>query len=243
VSALTSSSTEPIHQSNAGDATSAFRTWPTATTESPAEISTTEKPRGKRRWLRWSIGVVAIGLFLIPFLVFAAVFRQARVNEARPAGAIVVLGAAQFNGIPSQVFRARLDTAFDLYQQGLAPTIVVTGGRILGDQYTEAETGKIYLVDRGVPADAILMENVSHNTAASFEGVRRLLQPRGVESLLLVSDGFHLYRSKMLAQDAGFEALGYAAEDSPIRHGSGTELRYMVRETLAVLAWKLHITR
>jgi uncharacterized SAM-binding protein YcdF (DUF218 family) len=101
----------------------------------------------------------------------------------------------------------------------------------------------MYLVDRGVPADAILMENVSHNTAASFDGVQSILRPRGVESLLLVSDGFHLYRSKMLAENAGFEAYGYASEDSPIRDGSGTEIRYMVRETLAVLAWKLHLQR
>lgn len=184
-----------------------------------------------------------IGVFLAPFLVFAAVYRQARSNEARPVDAIVVLGAAQFNGVPSQVFQARLDTAFDLYQQGYAPTIVVTGGRMMGDQFTEAEAGKNYLVDRGVPAGAILMENVSHNTAASFEGVGRILRPRGVESLLLVSDGFHLYRSKMLAEDAGFTASGYAAENSPIRKGSGTELRYMVRETFGVLAWKLHIER
>lgn len=188
-------------------------------------------------------GVVILGFCLIPFLLFAAIYKQSRTNEAHQADAIVVLGAAQFNGVPSQVFQARLDTAFHLYEQGYAPMIVVTGGRIYGDQYTEAEAGKNYLVDRGVPADAILMENVSHNTSASFQGVERLLKPRGVKSLLLVSDGFHLYRSKMLARDAGFTAYGYAAEDSPIRRGSATELRYMVRETFGVLAWKLHIKR
>ncbi len=188
-------------------------------------------------------GVLIIGILLAPLLVFAAIYRQARTDEAHPADAIVVLGAAQFNGVPSQVFQARLDTAFDLYQQGYAPTIVVTGGRLPGDQYTEAEAGKIYLVDRGVPADAILMENVSHNTSASFEGVKSILKPRGAESLLLVSDGFHLYRSKMLAENAGFDAFGYAAKESPIRQGSGTEFRYLIRETFGVLAWKLHITR
>ncbi len=196
-----------------------------------------------RRWVGIGLCVIALGFFLVPFLVFAAVYRQARTNEARPVDAIVVLGAAQFNGVPSQVFQARLDTAFDLYQQGYAPTIVVTGGRILGDHFTEAEAGRNYLVDRGVPADAILMENISHNTAASFEGVERLLTPRGVESLLVVSDGFHLYRSKLLAENSGFEAYGFAAQNSPISQGSGTELRYMVRETLGVLAWKLHIRR
>ncbi len=187
--------------------------------------------------------MAALFVFLIPFLLFAAIYKQSRSDEAHAVDAIVVLGAAQFNGVPSQVFQARLDTAYDLYSQGFAPLIVVTGGRIYGDQYTEAESGRTYLIDRGVPADAILMENVSHNTAASFDGVKRLLKPRGVESLLIVSDGFHLYRSKMLARAAGFDAYGFAAEQSPIRQGSGTELRYMVRETFGVLAWKLHIKR
>ncbi|MCO5221295.1 MAG: YdcF family protein [Thermomicrobiales bacterium] len=187
--------------------------------------------------------MIALVILVAPFLVFAAVFKQARTSEAHLTDVIVVLGAAQYNGVPSQVFRARLDTAYDLYRQGYAPLIVVTGGRMLGDQFTEAEAGKTYLVDRGVPADAVLMENVSSNTAASFAGVEKILKPRGVESLLVVSDGFHLYRSKMLARDAGFTAYGYAATDSPIREGSGTELRYMVRETFGILAWKLHIRR
>ncbi|HET9659182.1 MAG TPA: YdcF family protein [Thermomicrobiales bacterium] len=187
--------------------------------------------------------IVAVLAFMIPFVLFAAIYKQSRTNEAHAADAIVVLGAAQFNGVPSQVFQARLDTALDLYRQGYAPLIVVTGGRIYGDQYTEAESGRNYLVDRGVPADAILMENVSHNTAASFVGVQKLLKPRGAQSLLIVSDGFHLYRSKMLARAAGFDAYGYASDHSPIRQGSATELRYMVRETFGVLAWKLHIKR
>ena len=240
---MTDSQTKPIQQTGTVDPARAFQTWPGTAPAATAEAAPPATRRGLRRWLVVTAGIVVVGIFLVPFLVFAVVYKQARTNEARPVGAIVVLGAAQFNGVPSQVFQARLDTAFDLYQQGYAPTIVVTGGRILGDQFTEAEAGKNYLVDRGVPADVILMENVSHNTAASFEGVRRILKPRGVESLLVVSDGFHLYRSKMLAENAGFQAFGYAAENSPIRHGSGTELRYLMRETLGVLAWKLHIKR
>ncbi|MEZ4506005.1 MAG: YdcF family protein [Thermomicrobiales bacterium] len=134
------------------------------------------------RWIGIGSAIIVIGIFLIPFLVFASVYRQSRVNEARPADAIVVLGAAQFNGIPSQVFQGTARHSIRPVSAGIRPLIVVTGGRILGDQYTEAEAGKTYLVDRGVPADAILMENVSHNTAASFEGVRRILAPRGIEN-------------------------------------------------------------
>lgn len=238
---MTEQQTKPISWTGAPDTTKAFQSWPGATpVATPVESST---PHRRRRWLAAVAGLVVLVLFLIPFLVFAAVYKQSRSNEARPADAIVVLGAAQFNGVPSQVFQARLDTALSLYQQGYADTIVVTGGRLLGDQYTEAEAGKNYLVEHGVPADAILMENISHNTAQSFDGVRRILSPRGAETLLLVSDGFHLYRSKMLAENAGFAAYGVAAEDSPIRPGSGTELRYMIRETFGVLAWKLHLAR
>jgi len=219
----------------------AWSTWP----DGHAVVAESVKPKRSalRRWIPRFICVAAVFICLIPVLIFAAIYKQSRTDEAQAADAIVVLGAAQFNGVPSQVFQARLDTAYDLYSQGFAPLIVVTGGRLYGDQYTEAESGRTYLIDRGVPADAILMENVSHNTAASFDGVKRILKPRGVQSLLIVSDGFHLYRSKMLARAAGFDAFGFAAEYSPIRHGSSTELRYMVRETFGVLAWKLHIKR
>lgn len=182
-------------------------------------------------------------MVLAPLVLFAQIYRQSRSSSAHAADAIVVLGAAQFNGTPSQVFRARLDTAAELYEQGLASLIVVTGGRLQGDQFTEAESGRTYLIDKGVPPEAVLMENISHNTASSFDGVQKLLRPRGVGSLLIVSDGFHLYRSMMLARDAGFDAYGFAAQNSPIRHGSMTELRYLIRETLGVLAWKLHIRR
>jgi uncharacterized SAM-binding protein YcdF (DUF218 family) len=238
---VTDSQTKPVRIAGAPTDTRSFATWPGS---SPAAAESTESKRsGIWRWLLPIIGAVALFIMLVPAIVFAAVYKQSRTNEAHISDAIVVLGAAQFNGVPSQVFQARLDTAFDLYQQGYAPLIVVTGGRIYGDQYTEAESGRTYLIDKGVPADAILMENVSHNTAASFAGVEKLLKPRGIKSLLIVSDGFHLYRSKMLARDAGFEAYGFAAEQSPIRQGSATELRYMVRETFGVIAWKLHIKR
>lgn len=237
---MTDSGTKPVRVAAPAEESRAFSTWP------DGRALAVDQPKSRsavRRWLPRLILIVAVLAFMIPFVLFAAIYKQSRTNEAHAADAIVVLGAAQFNGVPSQVFQARLDTALDLYRQGYAPLIVVTGGRIYGDQYTEAESGRNYLVDRGVPADAILMENVSHNTAASFVGVQKLLKPRGAQSLLIVSDGFHLYRSKMLARAAGFDAYGYASDHSPIRQGSATELRYMVRETFGVLAWKLHIKR
>jgi len=178
-------------------------------------------------------GVVGMGA------LFGLIYSEARSDDVGPVDAIVVLGAAQFNGAPSAVFRARLDTAFDLYLQGAAETIVVTGGRMAGDQFTEAEAGRNYLVSLGVPADAILMEHLSSDTAESMRRVGDLLQDRGSSSVLLVSDGFHLYRSKLLAEDNGLNAQTNDAANSPIRQGSSTEIQYIVREVFAVAAYYL----
>lgn len=202
-------------------------------------------PARKRRGLSWWIGALTVaGLLLFGALFLGTMVRiylSARSNDAGPSGAIVVLGAAQFNGVPSRVFQARLDTAYDLYQAGASDLIVVTGGRLPGDIYTEGEAGKNYLIDRGVPPDAILMEHISSNTEESMQRVAVMLHERSIDDVLLVSDGFHLYRSSMLADENGLSAQTHAAANSPIRQGSGTEFRYLVRETFAVLAHRLNL--
>ena len=169
------------------------------------------------------------------------IYLAARSDDEGPAGAIVVLGAAQFNGTPSLVFQARLDTAFELYQTGASDVIVVSGGKLPGDVYTEAESGRNYLIDRGVPADSILMEHISSDTEESMTRVATLLEDRGIDDVLLVSDGFHLYRAQMLAEENGLSVLTNDADSSPIEQGSMTEFRYVVRETLAVLAHRLRL--
>lgn len=170
-------------------------------------------------------------------LVGGAVYWEARTASSAQSDAIVVLGAAQYNGRPSEVFRARLDHALDLYQEGYAPLIVLTGGQQPGDAYTEAETGEQYLLDRGVPQSAIRWENEGRDTWQSMQGVADVLEGSGVESLLIVSDGFHLLRSELMARELGFTASGSASIDSPIRSWSGAELSYVIRETGGVLAF------
>ncbi len=187
-------------------------------------------------WLRTILLLLVLAVPLVLALIAGAVIWQARTNEARAADAIVVLGAAQYNGRPSNVLSARLDHALDLYEQGLAPRIVVTGGRAEGDTYTEAESGYMYLVERGVPDSAILMESEGRNTWASMQGVAALLEDSGVDRLLIVSDGFHLLRTELMAREFGFEAYGSPAPDSPIRPWSGQEFAYVIRETGGILA-------
>lgn len=183
-----------------------------------------------------------VGLFavvaLIPLVLLvtmAAIYWQARHDEARPADAIVVMGAAQYNGRPSEVLAARLDHTLKLYQDGYAPVIIVTGGKQPGDVYTEAGTSEQYLTDRGVPPDAILMEDTGNDTWASMQNVADVAKGHDIHRVLLVSDGFHLFRSERMAKAVGLQAHTSPATGSPIRPWSGDEFSYVIRETGAVI--------
>ncbi len=199
----------------------------------------------RRRGLSWWISRLTVSAILIATIVsgalIAMIYIEARSSDTGPAGAIVVLGAAQFNGTPSRVFQARLDTAYELYQQGASDVIVVSGGKLPGDVYTEAEAGRNYLVDRGVPPEAVLLEHLSSDTSESMTRVAELLSVQGIDDVLLVSDGFHLYRSRMLAEEQGLSVQTHGATSSPIKSGSSTEFRYVIRETFAVLAHRLRL--
>ncbi len=187
------------------------------------------------RWLLTGIVFAMLAVGIGGALLVAAVWRQARTDQAQPADAIVVLGTAQWNGYPGPVLRARLDHALDLYRQGLAPLLVVTGGRMPGDEFTEAEAARAYLIEQGVPPEAILLENEGRNSWESMRGVRDITAGAGIGRLLLVSDGFHLFRLKLMARDLGLDAAASPATGSPIRPGSGGEFGYMVREAAGVI--------
>lgn len=193
-----------------------------------------EQPKGHRRWAIALFGVI-FTLALVVFGFMAAIYIQARNDEARQVDAILVMGAAQYNGRPSEVLAARLDHALDLYNQGYAPVIVVTGGNMPGDVYTEAGTSEQYLLDRGVPQAAILMEDEGRDTWDSMQGVDVATTGRDIESVLIVSDGFHLFRSERMASAVGFEAYSSAAPGSPIKPWTANEFSYVIRETGAVI--------
>ena len=133
----------------------------------------------------------------------------------RHVDAIVVLGAAQYNGRPSGALAARLDHAIELYKEGEAPYLITTGGNLPGDNYTEAQTGFNYATKRGVPASAILMEDTGHTTLESIENVRAIFEARGLNTALFVSDRSHMLRVLRVAQDQGIEAWSSPTETSP----------------------------
>ena len=187
-----------------------------------------------RRVLRFAVrafaivGVLAVGYLAVTFV---QVWRASTGDDVRAAEAIVVLGAAQYNGRPSPVFQARLDHAVDLYQQGMAPVIVVTGGRREGDETTEAAAAARYLQGRGVPAGALRLEVGGKNSWESLAAARRILAGEGLHDVLLVSDPYHSYRIAAIADEVGLDAHVSPA-DTPI--SAAGELRALVRETAAV---------
>jgi uncharacterized SAM-binding protein YcdF (DUF218 family) len=191
----------------------------------------------RRRLVIGAVAVVAVVLVGYYVITVYQVWRAARHDDARPSQAIIVLGAAQYNGKPSPVFKARLDHAAELYKDGIAPMIVVTGGKIRGDEFTEAGAGADYLHTLGIPDDAILRETTSHNSWESLRASARFLQERGITRVVLVSDPFHSLRIRLIAEEIGFDAVTSPTETSPI-HGL-SEWRRFLGEGLRVAAGRI----
>jgi uncharacterized SAM-binding protein YcdF (DUF218 family) len=174
--------------------------------------------------------VVAVGALYLG-VTFVQVYRASRHDGARIADAIVVLGAAQYNGLPSPVLQDRLDHALELYNGGLADHIVVTGGRQEGDRFTEATAGYNYLRDHGVPDEALLKEVQGTNTYESLAASARFLRERGLTEVVMVTDGYHAYRVQAIARDLGLDAT---ASPATSRLSRSSEARHLARETVAV---------
>lgn len=181
-------------------------------------------------WLTWRlVRRVTLGLLLLLLgyylITFIQVWQAAGDDDRRPSQAIIVLGAAQYNGTPSSVFKARLDHAYLLWKEQIAPTIVVTGGKLPGDQFTEAGAGAAYLHKLGVPDTAILRETTSHSSWESLAASARFLQDQGIRRVVLVSDPFHSLRIQLIADELGFDAVTSPTRTSPIS-GLDEWLRY-----------------
>jgi uncharacterized SAM-binding protein YcdF (DUF218 family) len=190
--------------------------------------------------LKWAFRFFALlGVITFAYMAVTAgqVFLASRRDETRQVQAIVVFGAAQYNGRPSPVLQARLDHAAALYDDGFAEVIVVTGGRQPGDKFTEASTSADYLSGKGVSQDAILREVRGANSWESLAAAASFLKDRGMTKVLLVSDPFHAARTEAMADELGLEAYSSPTRSSPIQ--GTTELTHMAKETVAVAAGQL----
>src|SRR2546428_2967597 len=191
---------------------------------------------GRRAVGGFLLAVVLIALGWAAVVVSVAI--HAARDQATAADAIAVLGAAQYNGRPSPVFRARLDHAAALYQRGLAPVVLVTGGVGSGDTVSESEVGRRYLVKAGLPEGAVVALPAGASTYASLAGVARWFAGRDNRRVLLVSDGFHMLRLQIIATRLGLVPFTSPAPNSPIRSNPRRNAAYFLAEGFKVpLTW------
>jgi len=178
------------------------------------------------------VAILLIAVLLFLGVTFVQVWQASRRDGAREAEAIVVFGAAQYNGRPSAVLRARLNHAADLYERRLARVVVVTGGRQAGDSQTEAGASAAYLQEKGVPESAILWEPYGRNSWQQLASVAGILKQRDLRRVVLVTDPFHAERVHEMAEELGLDATVSPTRTSPISGAS--ELRHLAKETAAV---------
>jgi uncharacterized SAM-binding protein YcdF (DUF218 family) len=203
----------------------------------------TSAPRRRWRWLKFSL-LVLVGIVLVVALwcrwVYVQVERYAGLDQAAPADAIVVFGAAEYDGRPSPVFRARLDHARVLYERGIAPLILTLGGSESGDEHSEGEVGRDYLIGGGVPDAAIIAETHSRSTSESANRIAVIARANSLRKLVIVSDGTHMFRIHAICAANGLNVLTsprpHTGLESPLQDKDA-----IWHEILTYTLWKLHL--
>jgi len=213
----------------------------TVTAPSSTAAAAPGRSRGRRlvRLVVSAVLLVALVLGLWVASVAGRVWYVARQDNVTPVDAIVVLGASQYDGTPTSVFAARLDHAAGLWKDGVAPVVVTVGSNLPGDRFTEAGAGRTYLIDQGVAGRRVIAVPRGNDTWNSLQAVQRLVDRRGWDSVVLVSDPWHEFRAREMS-----ERLGMVATTSPARSGPavltrGAQLRSIVRETAAYVWWRV----
>lgn len=166
------------------------------------------------------------------------VWWDARGEDHRPSDAVVVLGAAQYNGQPSPVLEARLRKARELWRDDVAPVIVTVGGGAEGEATTEAGAGRSWLAANEVPTEHVLAVPAGTNTQESLAAVGEVFADRGWETAVLVTDPWHTFRAKALARSAGIDPVSAPARSGPVVQTREAQARYILRESLAYVRWR-----
>ncbi len=193
------------------------------------------------RLLKW--GILAGFVLLVSLAAYGSyLYSEIRLcairDDAQPAEVIVVLGAAQYNGRPSPVLKARLDHAYDLYRWRYAPAIITTGSYGPDPNFSEAQVSTRYLVQRGVDMGDIITEQGSGTTYDSIQAASELLKAKSWKTALVVSDGFHLYRAKKMFSDNGIQTYTSPAPNSPIEIESSQRFWHSLREVFLFSAYR-----
>jgi uncharacterized SAM-binding protein YcdF (DUF218 family) len=201
-----------------------------------------ERARWLHRWWIWLLTALA-AWFAIFFVITAVeIVRTSSLEEIHPADAIVVFGAAEYSGHPSPVLRARLDHAFELFQRGIAPVVITTGGAAADPSYSEGGVGHDYLMHRGVPERSLIAETQGRDTSESAVRVAVIMHANGLHSCIAVSDAYHVYRIRKLLRHEGVEPVYVAPRSDSKPHGVMQRAVAVLREAASYSLWKLGIT-
>lgn len=189
----------------------------------------------------WVLGVIVA--FVLIFFVSTSIriLRDASRQETRPADAIVVFGAAEYVGRPSPVYRARLDHAFDLYQQKLAPVVIATGGAGDDPRFSEGGVGHDYLMRKGIPDAGLIAETLGSDTAQSAKRLGVIMRTNHMHSCIAVSDAYHVFRIRKLLEHEGVRVYVAPRPDSRPR-SSWQRFIGVLREASSYLLWELRFT-
>ncbi|MDX2151936.1 MAG: YdcF family protein [Bryobacteraceae bacterium] len=185
-----------------------------------------------------ALAILAAAGFLYLNSLASEIRRQSDVDEARPADAIVVMGAAEYRGKPSPVLKARLDHGLHLYQKGMAPRIITTGGAGGDPVFTEGEVARAYLIKRGVRSEDIVIEPEGESTVHSTAAVAEIMRRMNLKTLILVSDGYHIYRAKRMLEQQGMTVYG---SPRPGNADGAREWKLSMRQAVGYVLWNLGI--
>lgn len=194
--------------------------------------------RSSRLVRRALAGTLLVALLVVGGTAFR-VWQVASVDQRQPVDVSVVLGAAQYHGQPSDILEARLKHALKLYEDGVTDHIITVGGRKSGDAYTEARAGKEWLVEHDVPASKIIDVETGSDTLGSVQAAAEVAHQQNWSSALIVSDPWHSLRSRTMANDMGLDAYASPARTGPVVQTRDIQVRYIVRETAALLYYRL----
>lgn len=191
----------------------------------------------------WVLSAMLLAIALIAALRTASLMieidRQSSLDEATASDVIVVLGAAEYRGKPSPIFRARLDHGLELFRRGIAPRILTTGGAGGDPDFTESEVGRAYLIQHGVPSEAIILETAGESTAHSTAATAEIMRRMDLDSCVVVSDGYHIFRAKKLLEEHGMQVFG-----SPRPSSRRTDWRYWqlcFRQAVGYMLWSVGV--
>lgn len=197
-------------------------------------------PRRRSHWLLRLLGLAVLAALLWVIWICLWVVRESWQQEVRPADAIVVFGAAEYDGRPSPVFRARLDHAYDLFQRHVAPVVVTTGGAGEDPKYSEGGVGHDYLMRRGIPETGLIAETQGSDTAVSAMRVAVIMRANHMRTCVAVSDEYHVFRIRKLLEHEGMTVYVAPRPDSRPKT-AWLRMQAVVREAGSYIAWKLHL--